>query len=338
MMDQATRQADRLAAKCAVKARQLAKTSGLDILEAFTAEMRFLPDEVRKLIESPPYATFPNGFPGRLIRSYSEDSDPNCRNHFLFKSRFDVEALLLRIDTWSSSPRDAIPAAEWSAKGVLTRLHPLIDEAARLLGSRPPPTRWERCQRIDRHFPKLRLCRRVVTFVDRLVEVIPPRRLGTLLPSPGQKDRPFREEFFDLWRAARTKGLDPATVDWSPYLSLLIDYQNAERRRTGKVELRVLHRAARIASVPSILEPYVAFLEMDREDLLWVDRHSAQTHSLEFWVKRFEDTTLLGKLRPYRGAMLDYSFDWIAEERAEAKRSRDCLRKARSRKKIRGNV
>lgn len=316
---------DKRASDDARLARQLARVKGISVLAAFAIVTKGTP-RVRTALRP---------FDMMELTTSVEQLDAEHRDGRLLTLRLDLEAALLRLDACCSLT--AVPAGAWPTLDQLRALEALIDTTADLLVKRPLLMGWERCQIIDRHFPKLRLCRRVTALVTRITGSTPQRPLGVLMSLSGEKNEALRKDFFSVVEATRKGKCDPATVKWLAFEPLLLRCQNAELQRTGKARWAVLRQMTVLPVGPTAVEAYVAFLELERADLLWCNRHWQHFLSLLFWLQPLGNVALLGKVQPFYAGVVDPVDSWIEHSKqleAELKRDRAAARKVKSRKKL----
>ncbi len=166
--------------------------------------------------------------------------------------------------------------------------------------------------------------------MEHVVKTIPPRPLSHLMHPTRTEDRDLTKEFLNVLRETRKGERDPDSVNWVKYKLVLLQCQGS-----GRTPHTVLRQRPRALPFPPHLEPYVAFLELEREDLIWTSRY--QVLSLGLWLKSLGNKTLLQKAKPLFGGTLDLVESWISEweERQDRnRRRRNARRKAKSRKNL----
>lgn len=308
-------------------ARMLARSKGISAVEAFRNLIRETPRVAgayrSRSMDPTDFGPFSAG---------SESEHLRGRHRTL---RLDLEAALLCLD--ACCPHALGREGSWPTRDELEVLRTLVEVAVSSMSKKRPLTCWKRFQRVDGHFPKLRLCKRMTNFVKRIADSLPPRPLATLMPSAGTKISALLEEFFSLVSECRKGIRDPATVEWVEFVSLLLRYQNDERKRAGEATWTVLRQRPGAPTGGPTIEAYVAFLELDRADVLWMSRNWKNLWPVLVWVNSLGNAALVGKLASFwPGAVnMEESINNSFEEmEAEFKREAAKNRKAKSREKL----
>lgn len=229
-----------------------------------------------------------------VIEECAEGWDQSQRERRLKTLRVELEEVLLALDECCS------PGAErplWPSEEDLGTLVDRVNSAAGLLRKRLPVVLWGRCKRFDRHFPKLDLCGRIERLIGRIVVCLPSKPIGAIPKSAGISINQLKR-FLEAVGRCRNGECDPGAVDWREFTPVLLHFQNAAPQRMGSMPTQKLGRPRRAARSTEALEAYVAFLELDREDLLWSRRHSEFLPVLQ-WTGRPGNLALVHKLEPY---------------------------------------
>lgn len=326
-MKRQTPKADSEAATYAIAARQLAKAKITSVKSAFVSITRDIPRVTtaqRSRMFNPVEFLTP-----------AAQLDAEHRAGRLRTLRLDLESTLLHLDA-CCSPALGLAGA-WPTHDELKLLEKLVRDAAAIAGKRTPPTWWRCCQKVDRYFPKLRLCKRVTSFVTRIAESVPPRPLAALMAPAESEVDALAKKFFTILRETREGERDAATVEWIDYKPLMVRCQNAELARTGKAAWTGLRPRRGEPSRPAAIEAYVAFLELDRADLIWTNRHWRKLRPVLFWTETLGVAALLQKLEPFIAGThspVPLCIEQSEELEILLERARAAARKAKSREKL----
>ncbi len=249
--------------------------------------------------------------------------------------RLNLEVELLKLDAFGSA--SYYDSAVWPSEEELWVLADLIDEAAQLIGKNSPMSRWGRCQKIDRDFPKLKSCARIKGFVARVAGEIPHRPYGVLMRMRCQNAKILRAKFFETVQSVQSKTVNHEDVRWLEFEPLLLFYQNDELKRHGLSERTDFWRKPNTPTGPKDALALITFLEMERADLLWRNRYQRHLWALLFWVQSLGDEQLLLLLAPFYAGSIDPIESWNvdSEEREkQRKREKAAARKAKSRRNL----
>ncbi len=319
-------------------AKAFAKAKGIGTAEALASITKRIP-RIRAPFK--PYSFDPAAI--RFVEEKTFETIAEWRQARLKTLRLDLEAALLRLD--ACCPLIAAPTATWPTDKELQQLDKLIDETATLLRKARTttsihlthPIRWARYQKVDRHFPKLRLCSRVTSLVTRITVSTPPSPLAVIMRGAGSDNDALKEDFLKVLRKIYKGEQDTATVDWIEYEPLLLLFQNAEGQRVGKAPWTMLRARPGAPTGPPKITAYVAFLEFELAHLIWNKRHGAKFHTVQSWIHALGDAQLLRKLEPFWAGTLNLMTFWsehFDEQKITVKRQRAAARKAKSRKKL----
>ncbi len=319
------RSLDTEAAQYVVLAKRQARIKGISVQKAFGTVTKSIPRVLaqhRSRLFDPAEFTTPETV-----------LDARHREGRLRTLRFDLEAALLRFDACCPVVGRG---TEWLGRDESKALDTLVDHTTDLIARQTLLTPWKCFQRIDRHFPKLGLCRRVTGYVTRIAASTPPRPLGALMSPSGFESEPFTQKFFRLLLASRRGGI-PTEVVWTEFVPMILRCKNAERLKSGKSPWSILLRESGMPSGTPEMEAYVAFLELDRADLLWGSHHGRRLQHLQVWLSTLGNLELLEKLAPFMAGPVSLMASLIEQFKgAEVKwkRGQDKARKAKSRKKL----
>lgn len=322
-------------------AKLVARTKGIGATEALALVTKGMP-RARALFV--PYYT-PDATARIDSRHYDKgeafNTYPEWQQARLKTLRLDLEAALLRLDD-CCSPFVGVKGT-WPTDEELQQLDRLIDETATLLRKARTttpillthPIRWDRYQKVDRHFPKLRLCSRMTSLVTRITVSTPPSPLAVIMRGAGSENDPLKEHFLKVLRKIYKDEQDTATVDWIGYEPLLLLFQNAERQRAGETPWTVLRTRPGAPTGPPAITAYVAFLEFELAHLIWNKRHGSKFHTVQSWIHALGDAQLSRNLEPFWAGTLNVVTFWsehFEEEIITLKRERAAARKRKSRK------
>lgn len=216
--------------------------------------------------------------------------------------RFDLEEALLRLD---SSVLHGKKPPRWPSLQELEDLNNRIAKMARVTGKRLPRSVWRQCEKLDRSFPRLKSCRRIAGFLRRLLET-EPRPLGRVIQSKAHADTKLAEEFFKVVESVRTGKACATKVDWLHYEQLLLVARSNRPRRTKQPRNRLWPEDHTKGTPDSVLA-YIAFLELDRDDLLWGARHWRKLWEAGRWASRLGNSDLAKQFRPF----IPGTGDWV---------------------------
>ncbi len=167
-------------------ARRVAKTQKISAAVAFEKITKGLatskPPQRRRVLSPLDGVTYVYD-PTDIFPELSADEKRYARESTL---RFDLEVALLRLDACCSFPVASV--VTYPSRDDLNKLDGLVNETAEVVSKHWPVPGWPVWQKVDRHFPKLRLWKRVVGFVTRIAASTPPRPLGVLSRPTGSKD------------------------------------------------------------------------------------------------------------------------------------------------------
>ena len=311
--------------KLAGDAKLLAHRKSCTVIAAFKSVTRTIP----RVALSPRNLML--GIPGYD----DEEGGKNFWRQRELTARLHLEAALLALDVCCVDADR--PSVTWPVRDSLTALDKLIDVSAELLSKRTPSTRWRRCERLDRYFPKLKLAKRITAFVRRVGEVTPPRPYGALMHLDNEKDEALAKVFFDRLTKDRDRPVK-AVREWREFTPLLLKVQNLRRKQLGeKVKTELRPATVGGLSYSPDAEPYVAFLEVDRFDLLWTWRYQRHLWPLFRWLSEMGNGPLMHKLDPFFAGTFDpveSAIELSVKFEIRRKQSRAAARKAKSRKKL----
>lgn len=320
---------DARAANLAAAAKLVAKSNGASAVAAFASLCKNIP-RVSTAHRSPFFD------PTDFLIPFAQ-SEAAHRDGRMLTLRLDLETALLRLD--ACCPLAAV-RVNWPDKKDFGALDQLVEDTALMIAKTPPPLGWARYQRVDRHFPKLRLCRRVTGLVTRITACMASRPLAALTGPAGSENEALTKKFWDVWVEIHKNGRDAGTVNWIEYVPLLSRYQNAELQRARKGPLNVLRTRPDTPSGPPAIAAYVAYLEFERADFLWNSRHRPYW-TLLTWLQALGNAALLRKVQPFCAVALNIvtsSIEQLEERKVSLRRARAAARKAKSRKKLREKV
>ena len=250
----------------------------------------------------------------------------------------ELKASLLGLDACCPKP-EVEPSGQWPTTGELLAQLVLIDELTTFLGKRKPSTPWECCQKIAVHFPNLWILVRINNFVTRIADCVPPRPLGVLIRSAGAQDKELTDAYLLRVETTRSEASDrfyratgeplPAAGDYKNFAPLLQGYLNAEKgwaeEQRQKNDRRVSKKAARKKQAASDtapeITPYLAFLELERADLIWMLRFFDFLYPVQRWAEMLKDAEILGRLKPFYAATSTPVNSWVEQfKQLKAKR------------------
>lgn len=146
--------------------------------------------------------------------------------------------------------------------------------------------------------------------------------------------------FCAVLRETRIGARDPATVNWAEFEPVLLRCHNAALQREGKAPWSQLRKPGAPA-VPPTIEAYVAFLELERAELLWKGRYWDPLWDVQNWTLTLGNPALLRILEPLDITSPNDVQAWtkhFEHLKIVVRRARAAARKAKSRKKLRGKV
>lgn len=306
---------DAQAAEFASIARSIAKIQKISVAAAFANITRDIaqpkPRLWKPMLPLDAAGASPYDPMGLWADPPSADEKRHARERAL---RFDLEAALLRLDACCPLPLGS--TVTYPSGDELETLKRLVNETTRLIGKVAPPLGWPRWQKVDRHFPKLGLCKRVTGLVTRIAGTVPPRALTVLMRPVGAPGDALTKEFFATLLDTRTGKCDAASVDWRDFAPVLLRYQNAERQKTGKVPLPIFQPRPRSPTGSPAIEAYVAFLELDRTDLQWSLYHGQELSTVKNWIRTLNNEALWRKMEPFCAGTVNEMESGIARFKA----------------------
>jgi len=318
------RSLDGEAAELAEAARALAKAKGICAVAAFVNLVKEPePPKPKPMYEMPRVPWLP------VTGKAGADEERRAKER---KLRCDLEAALLRLDA-CCSPNPLLTML-YPTHHELETLRKLLEETARLISKKRVSLGWPCWEKVDRRFPKLKICRRMTGFIARFVRSIPPRKIAALIDSAESTNKALKEAFFVALIEARKGNRHLALVNWRDFEPVLLMYQNEERRKVGQVPLTVLRSIQGAPSGGPEIEAYVAVLELDRADLQWSLQFGEKVSTVKAWIWSLKNGELFGKLKPFCAGSVDeveYATRTFEELKLDRKRKQAAVRKAKSR-------
>lgn len=247
--------------------------------------------------------------------------------------RLDLEEALMRLDECAEIPSRLEGHPRWPSDDDLKRIDEIATKLARLISKHPPTRGWKRCERIDRSFPKLKLCFRIGRFIKAMLGHT-QRPLGLLMPAPSEKMSDLARGFFNSILSTRRQQLHPAKINWLKYEELLATYQHSlSPKRAWR--LTPLEKELRGDTINARLLAYISFLELECADLRWTHTHYKHYWTVGLWLNGLGDAKLLEGFSRFIVGPIDFvesSTALSAELSIEEKRRAAKERKARSRR------
>lgn len=304
---------DKQAAKLAEDAEQLGKKARINRAKAFDSlvgkDLRF------------------EGIPALTIEwmraPSAQKREEVARNERLRRARFSLEAELLRFD----DAVDGNPLKKPS-KEELRRFNEVVASVTGAISTRLPRTVWEQCKRIDRSFPRAKVCRRITKFIDRILDT-EPRPLGKVMCSKTYVGAEHAKTFIGLVEDVRRGKKKAEKIDWLPFERLLLTAKGAK-------DTNRLYATKHTTGAPDSGLAYIALLEVDRADQKWVHRHYSRMWEVALWTIDLGNDEMAARFQPFLPGSKNFA-ECCAEAAKEANQAAKRLgarnRQAKRRKK-----
>lgn len=245
----------------------------------------------------------------------------------LLAMRIDIESALLRLDQCLDSQE--MKSNTWPTGDLLKEIDQLVHKITSRTSKRAPRILWNCYLRVDNKFPKLKLCQRVERFLSR-VEKTKPRPLGI----PMEQYSAEAVSFFQDVQATRGGAKQPFDIDWSDHRKLLLEFKKRCKLNKNKTSQGIeTQMRNKIPGEPRTYF-YVAFLELDRQDLIWAMRYNRHVYLLITWFNRLGNTDFIKRLDPFCAGpvcMAESLSKQVEEINLTFRRWQNNLRKAKSR-------
>jgi hypothetical protein len=251
---------------------------------------------------------------------------------------------------WFRRKRDSSPACFCAVKvddvmlptdDDFAELDATVRELAKLQRMRQGTSLWDCYGAVDRHYPGLKLLRQIYQFVDRATKEIPPRPLEQIMRirDGGGEHGKLAAKFLDCSLDIRQGERDVTSVVWDEFTPLFRRYRSDDPRGPGRRAEALLKTMIANANGNPELIAYAVFMEIEREDRLWVRNYFAGVHALQSWIEDdLQSAELLHKVSDFFVPAITPAEreGWFNEDRESARRRKVAERKRRERaKKIR---
>ena len=189
---------------------------------------------------------------------------------------------------------------------------------------------------VDRRCPRLGLSNQINQFIDRATKEIPPRPMEQIMriKDGGGEHGTLAAKFLNYALEIRKGEREATSVVWHEFTELFLRYRNDELRGSRRRPMTILEpRIANANGNPELIA-YAVFMEIEREDRLWVRKYFAAVRALWDWIEdELKNVELLRTFSAFFVPSIptDQRQEWFKEDRERARRGKAAERKRRQR-------